>query len=133
VLTGERTAPEAAERTLLAWIRTGLALMGFGLVVAHFGLFLQQIQFPQHTLPAQFLPAVPLVRHRVNRPGRGRDPSLQPESSSTGLGVGSGRTPAFSSIDPSCGHRFAPGSSWARDGDLPGFRTRLHELAFRKQ
>jgi len=33
----------AAERTLLAWIRTGLALMGFGFVVARFGLFLQQI------------------------------------------------------------------------------------------
>ena len=29
----------AAERTLLAWIRTGLALMGFGFVVARFGLF----------------------------------------------------------------------------------------------
>lgn len=33
----------AAERTLLAWIRTGLALMGFGFVVARFGLFLQQL------------------------------------------------------------------------------------------
>jgi putative membrane protein len=30
----------AAERTFLAWIRTGLALMGFGFVVARFGLFL---------------------------------------------------------------------------------------------
>jgi uncharacterized protein (DUF302 family)/uncharacterized membrane protein YidH (DUF202 family) len=37
----------AAERTLLAWIRTGLALMGFGFVVARFGLFLQQIQILQ--------------------------------------------------------------------------------------
>ena len=37
----------AAERTLLAWIRTGLALMGFGFVVARFGLFLQQIQAMQ--------------------------------------------------------------------------------------
>jgi uncharacterized membrane protein YidH (DUF202 family)/uncharacterized protein (DUF302 family) len=34
----------AAERTLLAWIRTGLAMMGFGFVVARFGLFLQEIQ-----------------------------------------------------------------------------------------
>jgi uncharacterized protein (DUF302 family)/uncharacterized membrane protein YidH (DUF202 family) len=34
----------AAERTLLAWIRTGLALMGFGFVVARFALFLQQVQ-----------------------------------------------------------------------------------------
>ncbi len=38
----------AAERTLLAWIRTGLALMGFGFVVARFGLFLQQLQILQH-------------------------------------------------------------------------------------
>ena len=37
----------AAERTLLAWIRTGLAMMGFGFVVARFGLFLQQIQTMQ--------------------------------------------------------------------------------------
>jgi putative membrane protein len=33
----------AAERTLLAWIRTGLALMGFGFVVARFGLFLREM------------------------------------------------------------------------------------------
>jgi uncharacterized protein (DUF302 family)/uncharacterized membrane protein YidH (DUF202 family) len=43
----------AAERTFLAWIRTGLALMGFGFVVARFGLFLQQIQFTQHTRSTQ--------------------------------------------------------------------------------
>ena len=29
----------AAERTLLAWIRTGLTIMAFGFVVARFGLF----------------------------------------------------------------------------------------------
>jgi putative membrane protein len=34
----------AAERTFLAWIRTGLSLMGFGFVVARFGLFLQQVR-----------------------------------------------------------------------------------------
>jgi uncharacterized protein (DUF302 family)/uncharacterized membrane protein YidH (DUF202 family) len=37
----------AAERTFLAWIRTGLALMGFGFVVARFGLFLQALQMGQ--------------------------------------------------------------------------------------
>jgi putative membrane protein len=35
--------PLAAERTLLAWVRTGLALMGFGFVVARFGLFLREM------------------------------------------------------------------------------------------
>jgi putative membrane protein len=34
----------AAETTFLAWIRTGLALMGFGFVVARFGLFLAEFQ-----------------------------------------------------------------------------------------
>jgi putative membrane protein len=33
----------AGERTLLAWIRTGLAMMAFGFVVARFGLFLQEL------------------------------------------------------------------------------------------
>ena len=43
----------AAERTLLAWIRTGLALMGFGFVVARFGLFLQQLQIAQRAPSVQ--------------------------------------------------------------------------------
>lgn len=30
----------AAERTLLAWLRTGLAIIGVGFLVARFGLFL---------------------------------------------------------------------------------------------
>ena len=38
----------AAERTLLAWMRTGLALMGFGFVVARFGLFLREIALAEH-------------------------------------------------------------------------------------
>ena len=36
----------AAERTFLAWIRTGLALMGVGFAVARFGLFLRQMSLP---------------------------------------------------------------------------------------
>ena len=38
----ERKRP-VVERTFLAWIRTGLALMGFGFVVARFGLFLREL------------------------------------------------------------------------------------------
>lgn len=41
----------AAERTLLAWIRTGLALMGFGFVLARFGLFLQEFQIAAKAVP----------------------------------------------------------------------------------
>lgn len=33
----------AAERTMLAWIRTGLSLMGFGFVVARFSLLLKEL------------------------------------------------------------------------------------------
>jgi putative membrane protein len=33
----------AAERTLLAWNRTALALMGFGFIVERFGLFLHVV------------------------------------------------------------------------------------------
>lgn len=33
----------AAERTFLAWVRTGLAMMGLGFVVARFGVFLREI------------------------------------------------------------------------------------------
>jgi putative membrane protein len=38
----------AGERTLLAWIRTGLALMGFGFIVARFGLFLREMARLEH-------------------------------------------------------------------------------------
>ena len=31
----------AAERTMLAWLRTGLTIMAFGFVIARFGLFLR--------------------------------------------------------------------------------------------
>ena len=34
----------AAERTMLAWLRTGIGIMAFGFVVARFGLFLHLLQ-----------------------------------------------------------------------------------------
>jgi putative membrane protein len=46
----------AAERTMLAWLRTGIAIMAFGFVVARFGLFLRLMQ-------AQ---AGPIVSHGVS-------------------------------------------------------------------
>jgi len=41
----------AEERTFLAWIRTGISLMGFGFVVARFGIFGDLTNLPQQ-LPA---------------------------------------------------------------------------------
>lgn len=43
----------AAERTLLAWVRTGLAMMGFGFVVARFGLFLRELASVEKVHPRQ--------------------------------------------------------------------------------
>jgi putative membrane protein len=34
---------QANERTMLAWIRTGIALMAFGFAIARFGIFLRQV------------------------------------------------------------------------------------------
>jgi len=53
---GKRGSPSvylAAERTFLAWIRTGIALMGFGFVVARFGLFLRELATSSHGNPPE--------------------------------------------------------------------------------
>jgi putative membrane protein len=43
----------AAERTLLAWIRTGLALMGIGFAVSRFGLFLRRLGLAETHIPTR--------------------------------------------------------------------------------
>ena len=43
----------AAERTFLAWIRTGLGLMGIGFAVSRFGLFLRELSAGTSHLPAR--------------------------------------------------------------------------------
>jgi putative membrane protein len=57
---GEERRPEppgdaqvrlASERTLLAWVRTGLGLMGFGFVVSRFGLFLRELEAARQLPP----------------------------------------------------------------------------------
>lgn len=50
----------AIERTMLAWVRTGLALMGFGFVVARFGVFLREIEAAGHAAPLQSPPGLSL-------------------------------------------------------------------------
>ncbi len=42
----------AAERTFLAWIRTGLGLMGVGFALARFGLFLRELRADEIHQPA---------------------------------------------------------------------------------
>lgn len=43
----------ANERTFLAWLRTGLAIIGFGFVVTRFGLLLRELRL-QNVTPSQF-------------------------------------------------------------------------------
>jgi len=50
---GSATDYLAAERTFLAWIRTGIALMGLGFVLARFGLFLQEFNHIEPNLPVR--------------------------------------------------------------------------------
>lgn len=49
----------AAERTLLAWVRTGIATIGLGFVVARFGLFLRMLgaggRHPSHHVTSTVL------------------------------------------------------------------------------
>ena len=56
----------AAERTLLAWIRTGLGLMGIGFAVSRFGLFLREMSggashMPSHSTGLSVWSGVTLV------------------------------------------------------------------------
>jgi putative membrane protein len=59
----ERADPRiymAAERTFLAWIRTAVALLAFGFVVARFGIFLGQVALMTGAAPAAGGPGVSL-------------------------------------------------------------------------
>ena len=110
----------AAERTFLAWIRTGLALMGFGFVVARFGLFLKQLALIQQA-----------------RSVSSYDLSLWFGTALIGVGVvvfvlsachhfrlvrelSRGGVP-FPSVHASCGNSAVPGRGWIDDGNLPAF------------
>lgn len=58
----------AAERNLLAWLRTSLAIMGLGFVVARFGLFLRTLAgtpVPNQSVSHSLLLGVALVGFAV--------------------------------------------------------------------
>ncbi|MFB2878625.1 YidH family protein [Floridanema aerugineum] len=49
---------QANERTFLAWLRTAIALIGFGFAIARFGLFLRQIEISftgKNAVPDSFI------------------------------------------------------------------------------
>jgi putative membrane protein len=93
----------ATERTLLAWIRTGLTIMGFGFVVARFGLFLS-------LLAAERMPSTA--------------PVTSPSHFSSGIGIALVLLGAVSMIFPAIQHqRFVLSLPV---GDVP----RMHSRAF---
>ena len=51
-MTGDPRVFFAAERTLLAWVRTGLTIMAFGFVVARFGLFVHLLMLQAGGAPS---------------------------------------------------------------------------------
>ena len=61
-LMGDPRVFFAAERTLLAWVRTGLTIMAFGFVVARFGLFVRLLAQQQ----GQGIPQAELHNHVSN-------------------------------------------------------------------
>lgn len=48
----------AAERTLLAWLRSGLTIIALGFVVSRFGLFLQLLALQTHPPLPHYRPSV---------------------------------------------------------------------------
>jgi putative membrane protein len=90
----------AAERTLLAWQRSAIALMGFGFVVERFGLFLQMALHQSESgsqrsfsLAAGVLllvlgAGVALVSaHQFRQVTKNIDPTVIPPGYSTQIGV----------------------------------------------
>ncbi len=112
----------AAEPTFLAWIRTGLGLMGFGFIVARFGVFLKQLTDSVRALSVVLWP-VALVWNGVDSSGGCRLGSLSMASYSSRPRVDSRRRSAFPSTHGGCGNSAVPGFGRIDDGNLPGFRA----------
>ncbi len=117
----------AAERTLLAWIRTGLALMGFGFVVARFGLFLEQLQFAQHAPSVKSYGLSLWFGTALIGAGVA---SFRVAPCPTRPGYGSRPKSALSFYEPGSCSIIVPSVGRTWDGDLSDFSPRICEFAF---
>jgi len=122
----------APERTPLAWIRTGLALMGFRFVVARFGLFLQQLHVSAARFLSTTLRSVAEVWNRTHRSWCRAESILRMASLSTNPGYGPGprhatRPHTTTLAVLTC---MFSGISRDRNGDLSDFSSRLCAFLF---
>ena len=113
---------------LLAWIRTGLALMGFGFVVARFGLFLRQLQAMQHAAETRSYGLSLWFGHCPDRRRHLRECFFRVAPPSVGAGVGTWRNRIPSSIGPGRRGCVLSGIGRAGNGDLPGFGAKHRSL-----
>src|SRR4029077_3132211 len=122
----------AAERTLLAWIRTGLALMGFGFVVARFGMFLQQLHIAGHASSVQPYGLSLWFGTALIGAGGSAESILRMASLSTNPDYEPGPRDAPSYYDSGCTYIHVSGISRDRNGDLSDFSSRLCAFSFWK-
>ena len=115
----------AAERTFLAWIRAGLALMGFGCGP------LWSVPGAVHGGSARALSVVLWCVHLVwGRVDNSRSARLRPRSMASYSScprVKSRKRSAFPSIPTSCGNSAIPGLGRIDDANLPSFRAGLEQ------
>jgi putative membrane protein len=90
----------AAERTFLAWVRTALALLGFGLVVAKFDLFMLDRANAAEGRTGSLTSGIGLVvlgvvilvvatvRYRRYVTAYAADPTVPPPGTAFGVGIG---------------------------------------------
>jgi len=122
----------AAERTLLAWIRTGLALMGFGFVVARFGVVPATTSDCAARFLGTTLRSVAVVWNRTHRSWCSAECILRMASLSTSPDYGPGPRDAPSYYDSGCTYIHVSGISRDRNGDLSDFSSRLCPFSFWK-
>ena len=98
------------ETTLLIWIRTGLALMGFGFVLARFGLFLEELAGAAISPAA--VSRVVVVRHPAYFAGGHREPADGVDAFAVLASHASGRDRFAADLEIGIG----PGRAFGRGG-----------------